>query len=441
MEGSTSREAKVSRQIRVRFITSLPKHLRVPSSSMAVPSDVNRFVLSDIINALLPQDTPIAFDFLIGGQLVRTPLDKFLLENGISAEKVLDIEYTYAAAPQKQEDPCVHDDWVSALDGSHPSLILSGCYDGNGRVWRHGATCTHILEGHTGAIASVSIVDAKANDHNGKFCVATASKDRTLRLWKFNAGDLVECPKKVSAFKILRGHTSSVQSVSSDPSGQMVCSGSWDCSVKLWHANESDAEGGLVSIKKRKVNSVADLNETSQMEADAVSTFTGHTQCVSSVVWPEQETIYSASWDYSVRIWDVETGNNSMTLVCKKVLHCLDVGGESSALIAAGGSDPVLRIWDPRRPGSLAPVFEFSSKYSHKSWITSCKWHAKSWFHLLSSSYDGKVILWDVRTQLPITILEAHEDKVLCTDWWGGDSVISGGADSKLCIFSGCHIS
>ncbi|CAN6481974.1 unnamed protein product [Victoria cruziana] len=412
MEGSTSGAAEGSRQIRVRFITRLPNHLKVPSSSMAIPSDINRFGLSEIINALLHQDTPTAFDFLIGGQLIRMPLEKFLLQNGISAEKILDIEYIYAATPQKQQDPRVHDDWVSAVDGSAPSFILSGCYDGNGRIWRHGATCTHILEGHTGAISSVSIIDAKANDHNGTFCVATASKDRTLRLWKFNEGDVVEHPKKVNAFKILRGHTSSVQSVSSDPSGKMVCSGSWDCSVKLWHANESDAEGGLVSMKKRKVDSVADSNETSQMEGDAVSTFTGHTQCVSSVVWPEQGKMYSASWDHSVRVWDVETGNNSMTLVCGKVLRCLDVGGESSALVAGGGSDPVLRIWDPRRPGSLAPVFEISSVYSLTSWVTSCKWHTKSWFHLLSSSYDGKVVLWDIRTKFPLTVLEAHEDKV-----------------------------
>ena len=36
---------------------------------------------------------------------------------------------------------------------------------------------------------------------------------------------------------------------------------------------------------------------------------------------------------------------------CGKALNCLDVGGESSALIAAGGSDTTLRIWDPRKPG------------------------------------------------------------------------------------------
>lgn len=47
------------------------------------------------------------------------------------------------------------------------------------------------------------------------------------------------------------------------------------------------------------------------------------------------------------------------------------------------------------RTGSLAPIFQFSS---HSSWITACKWHSRSHFHLVSASYDGKVMLWDLRT-------------------------------------------
>ncbi|EHA8590454.1 putative Ribosome biogenesis protein WDR12 [Cocos nucifera] len=99
--------------------------------------------------------------------------------------------------------------------------------------------------------------------------------------------------------------------------------------------------------------------------------------------------------------------------VCGKALNCLDVGGESSALIVAGGSDPVLRIWDPRKPGTVAPIFQFSS---HSSRITACKWH------------------W------PLATIDSHKDKVLTADWWKDDSIISGGADSKLCIYSGMAI-
>ncbi|XP_068655430.1 ribosome biogenesis protein WDR12 homolog [Aristolochia californica] len=431
---------EASRQIRVRFITKLPPPLKVPNMSIAVPSNLTRMGLSETVNLLLKNGDPDCedqpFDFLIDGELVRMSLEEFLHAKGISAEKILEIEYIKAVAPWKKE-ACVHDDWVSALDGSNPSFILTGCYDSLGRIWKSGGLCTHVLEGHSGSITSVCIINSKGVENDSCFHLATASKDRTLRLWKLDAAETVTYPAKLRPFKILKGHALSVLSVSSGPSGDMICSGSWDGSIKLWETKESGVESDLVSVKKRKVNSDSTLYEESQLEGGALSTLVGHTQCVSSVVWPEREIIYSASWDYSVKRWDIESGKNTLNLVSGKALNCIDVGGESSALIAAGGSDPILRIWDPRKPGTLAPVFQFSS---HSSWITACKWHAKSWFHLLSASHDGKVMLWDLRTAWPLAVMDSHKDKVLSADWWRGDSVISGGADSELHIFSGITI-
>ncbi|GAV65690.1 WD40 domain-containing protein/NLE domain-containing protein [Cephalotus follicularis] len=433
MDMNTEKEEE-ERRVQVRFVTKLKPPLKAPSNPIAIPSNLTRLGLSSIVNTLLKAGDPELqtepFDFLIDGELVRMSLQQFLLAKGISAERTLEIEYIKAVAPRKEEEPSLHDDWVSAVDGSNPRFILTGCYDGLGRLWKGAGLCTHILAGHSGAVSSVSIINKKGVE---SVTVATASKDRTLRLWKLNTEDSVYHPMKITAFKILRGHKASVQSVAAQTSGDMVCSGSWDCTINLWRTNESEAESDEVSIKKRKVNNQSE----SQLEGEAVATLVGHTQCVSTVIWPQHETIYSASWDHSIRRWDAETGKDLSDIFCGKVLNCVDVGGEGSALIAASGSDPILRIWDPRKPGTSAPVYQFSS---HSSWITSCKWHNKSWFHLLSSSYDGKVMLWDLRTAWPLAVIDSHKGKVLCADWWRDDCVISGGEDTKLCISSGISV-
>ncbi|KAM7268709.1 hypothetical protein ACFE04_010875 [Oxalis oulophora] len=430
------------KRIQVRFVTKLEAPFKVPANSIAIPSNLTRLGLSSIVNTLLKSGdsdwNTEPFDFLIDGELVRMSLQQFLLAKGISAERTVEIEYIRAVAPRKEEEPSVHDDWVSAVDGSSPGFILTGSYDGFGRydypvmVWKGPGLCTLVLEGHGGALSSVCIINAEADSQN--VTAATGSKDRTLRLWKFNAENSAhDNPTKIRSFKILRGHKASVQCVAANTSGDMVCSGSWDSTINLWRTDDLDTEGGQVSVKKRKAKDQVE----SQLEGEAASTLVGHTQCVSSLVWPQNDTIYSSSWDHSVREWDIETGKDTTSIFCGKPLNCIDVGGEGSSLIAAGGSDHILRIWDPRIPGSTSPVYLFSS---HGSWVSACKWHDKSWFHLLSSSYDGKVRLWDLRTAWPLAVIDSHKDKVLSADWWKDDSVISGGADNKLNISSGISV-
>ncbi|PPR95633.1 hypothetical protein GOBAR_AA25036 [Gossypium barbadense] len=55
---------------------------------------------------------------------------------------------------------------------------------------------------------------------------------------------------------------------------------------------------------------------------EAVSTLVGHTQCVSSVVWPQHDTIYSTSSDHSIRKWDVKTGKDFFDIEKPTTLDC-----------------------------------------------------------------------------------------------------------------------
>jgi ribosome biogenesis protein YTM1 len=253
----------VSRRLHVKFVTKLDSPFKVPVNSVAIPSNVTRLGLSSIVNSIIESENPEwktePFDFLIDGELIRMSLEEFLLAKGISAERTLEIEYIRAVTPRKEEEPSLHDDWVSAVNGSSPRFILTGCYDGLGRVWSSAGSCSHILEGHSGAISSVALVNS--NDAE-TVTVATASKDRTLRLFKFDPAESVDSTTKVRAYKILRGHKASVQSVSAQKSGNMVCSSSWDCTINLWNTNESTSEGESVSVKKRKGNNQAEESQS-----------------------------------------------------------------------------------------------------------------------------------------------------------------------------------
>ncbi|RRT44370.1 hypothetical protein B296_00030312 [Ensete ventricosum] len=116
--GGAGGSEEAARRVRVRFTTKLGPPLRVPSAPLAVPSNLTRMGLSEIVNLLLENGTSAEhetqpFDFLIDGELIRLPLEEFLLAKGISA----------AVAPRKQQDPCLHDDWVSSVDGSNPRCI------------------------------------------------------------------------------------------------------------------------------------------------------------------------------------------------------------------------------------------------------------------------------------------------------------------------------
>lgn len=430
------------RQIQVRFVTKLPAAVRVPNTPFSVPAHLTRYGLSEVINALLGLEKPQPFDFLVDSELLRTSLEQLLLTKKLSAESILNIEYAYAVGPPEHQKPREHRDWVSAVAGSHPSLISTGSYDNFVRIWDADGSAVQSLEGHTDAITSLATSITAALPGSDSWKLISGSKDRTARVWQLStisSKDSLDCglsPNK--PVTVLRGHSSSVECVASNLSGNVVCSGSWDCSLKLWRIPEDlSMEDNVVYNKKRKLDESSKSAEAQEIEVGPTSTLEGHTQCVSAVVWGERDAIVSASWDQSIRSWDAETSINTETLVGAKALHCLSLGGENMVLFAAAGADPVLRIWDPRMPGTNTPILELSS---HKAWITACKWHQHSRYHILSASHDGSVKIWDIRSKIPLQTIEAHKDKILCADWWKHDCIVSGGTDSQLQLYSKMQI-
>jgi ribosome biogenesis protein YTM1 len=81
-------------------------------------------------------------------------------------------------------------------------------------------------------------------------------------------------------------------------------------------------------------------------------TLDGHTGPVSSVIFDKSQrnTLYSGSWDHSIRLWDVEQQSNTMTINSEKVVVCMEVSAALN-MVMSGHEDGWMRLWDPRAKG------------------------------------------------------------------------------------------
>ncbi|KAL9061717.1 MAG: hypothetical protein Q9206_000396 [Seirophora lacunosa] len=404
--------------IRLQIWSVVPTNIE-PKNRAQKENEHTEVALTDrrgrtLVNTILENERPVPFDFLINGIFLRTSLDDYLTQHGLSSETTLYLEYVRAAIPPVHLASFEHEDWVSSVDflsstsaarasgngtdAQRPGheRILSASYDGLLRIWNMSSqiTASSPSAGDGGHISSI-----KAAKFISSSQIASSGIDRTVRLWRYrDASD--DSPAAIDPQIDLYGHNGSVDALAVHQSTSRILSASADHYVGLWSTRKSDAplatESCLPSrtsrgTKRRKLGT-----STSTPQRGPLALLKSHCAPVSSVIFaPNDPTVaYSVSWDHTLKTWDlptatpVDTRSTSHSLLSLAALPTLN-------LVAAGTSARHVTLTDPR--ASAMSIVAMTLR-GHTNAVVSLTTDPDSTYGLASGSHDGTCRVWDLRS-------------------------------------------
>lgn len=438
----------------ISFTTKLPVPYQVPEDQLVVPAELGRYGLSEVVNRLLSLEKPVPFDFLVEGEFLRTSITQYLQATRHSSEQVLCLEYVLALSEPEQSQVDEVPDWISGivpLQGLPSSWFAAVSYDGTARLY----------DGHRSRLV-VRIVDvpltsvAALPSTDGRSCrLVTGGKDGstkccTLQLGggdaKSEGGSSAAAAGPVAALGGRDG-SKATQAVAAKEDGTLIASAGWDQEICIWNADDalfaSPEDNSLCT--KRKAPAVEGMSPKFTLQ--------GHTQVVTRLLFGSPTrfpfSLLSASWDCSVRVWDIAAAECVCNWTVARAATDLTVCPIMPPQIATAHEDGHVSIWDIRAPphptvkgavalDSTAGLPLTSAQAPHRRLVSQVAWCPEDALRIASVGHDGRLCILDPRSpKMPLQSVQVGKPgpsptKLLCLAWLARDMLAVGGSDGRI---------
>ena len=151
---------------------------------------------------------------------------------------------------------------------------------------------------------------------------------------------------------------------------------------------------------------------------------------VTSVSWsPDGKRVVTGSTDDSVRIWDVESGEELRKLEGHFDWVASVSWSPDGKRVVTGSGDRTVRIWDVRSGKELYGL------EGHTDWVSSVSWSPDG-KRVVTASGDLTVRIWDVESGEELKKLEGHTDWVGSVSWSpDGKRIVTGSGDRTVRIW------
>ncbi|GAB4531313.1 MAG: caspase family protein [Pleurocapsa sp.] len=344
---------------------------------------------------------------------------------------------------QKQNISAAHNGWVNALSFSSDSQYLaSGGEDGVVKIWQINQDQLQEIKTINTNLERVSDLEFSAD---GKSLVVAGGE--TVQSWQINDSKLINsyshsssvnsvalddkliatatADGKINLYQngtlqqTLTGHTGEVTDLqfrsilnsrsdkSPDLTSKVLVSTGVDKTVRLWtisHNYFSTSPGiSSVAISPQDSNIFAAADRNNQIKiwqnnSQLLQTLPGHQETITQIKYsPDGKIIASASWDKTIKLWDVENDKLITTLTGhQNAVNTIAFSPDGKTLIS-GGEDKTIKLWNLETDKLITTLTGHTDSIKTVTVSPDNKLIA-------SAGYDNKIKIWTIAGELLQTI-------------------------------------